>query len=457
MEEENNEARIELNNLRENLNTLIQNTASNFNQKISALKRELEEKAEREKTAKEKAEKEKTAKDKAEKDRMASNSSRYPEKSTDRQLKRPVILDFMVLKDIIVKGKPLSKRAKSRSRSSNVSDKENDRSHSSKRARHQGEVLDFGANYPSNKHGGKDYVSGALSEKSNHVNTPQDRQHPSHRSIKTEGVEKVRNLEGVVAGLRKQIKDRDEEVKQLNRIILQQHDELKALEEEYSRQPRSAEKVNMSDENIGDLSIDTEDLNTAEPSKLLRIIRSLRQEEHLLNQRLIVLREEIEKMDKEKAGLVEEFDQIKKETKKSQKNNKKIEKSEDEENDEMQDQESIKATPKKKNVVYKDKEREAVQSDGDEDFSNYFILKKKFDEIHAFVTRIAGLLSKSVQQSRRRHATPELKDAYLKTDSQKIEGIKLWLHCSPSKSQIDKDSKRFYLKFKKRFDSSKIF
>jgi hypothetical protein len=97
--------------------------------------------------------------------------------------------------------------------------------------------------------------------------------------------------------------------------------------------------------------------------------------------------------------------------------------------------------------------RESVHSNEGEDQSHYLILKRKFDEIHVFVTRIAGLLSKSIQECRRRHASSHLKDTYRLASSERAENLRLWLTNSPSKSQVDKDSRRFYFKFKKRFDS----
>lgn len=103
------------------------------------------------------------------------------------------------------------------------------------------------------------------------------------------------------------------------------------------------------------------------------------------------------------------------------------------------------------------KGRDSVHSADGEDITHYFVLKKKFDQIHVFIARIAGLLSKSIQECRRRHASPQLKSSYSQTNSDKAENIKKWLTNSPSKAQVDHESRRFYLKFKKRFESSRIF
>ena len=89
-----------------------------------------------------------------------------------------------------------------------------------------------------------------------------------------------------------------------------------------------------------------------------------------------------------------------------------------------------------------------------EDFNNYLILKRKFDEIHVFMARIAGMLSRSIQDCRRRHTSPEIKQHLNETGAASSD-LKKWLINSPSKAQIDKDSKRFYMKFKKRFEASR--
>lgn len=90
-----------------------------------------------------------------------------------------------------------------------------------------------------------------------------------------------------------------------------------------------------------------------------------------------------------------------------------------------------------------------------EDFNNYLILKRKFDEIHVFMARIAGMLSRSIQHCRRRHASPEIKQHLGEAGVASADHLKKWLINSPSKAQIDKDSKRFYMKFKKRFEASR--
>lgn len=93
-----------------------------------------------------------------------------------------------------------------------------------------------------------------------------------------------------------------------------------------------------------------------------------------------------------------------------------------------------------------------VEEEGD--FSQYLLLKEKFDEIQVFITRIASLLAKAVQASRGRHASPQLKREYVLNQD---GPLKEWLAASPSKAQVDRDSRRFYLKFKKRFETGKAW
>lgn len=409
-----------MNNLRENLNNLIQNATSNFSNKISALKKQIE--------------------DKMEKSARESASLR----GLDRPRKKTAtILDIMVLKDIVIMGEVSSKPARSRSESKE-SGKQNELSHSSKRPFKEKDGDDFASNNLSKKQSAKDDASGALPLKSHVDDYVQDKDQVSQNSMDRHSKpdkEKTKNLEELVAALRKHIKEKDEEIKGLHKVVLEQHNQLKEFENiDRDEMAKNGTKSRMeeSQEYGGDMSIDSEDLNVADPSKIARMIKSLRQEEHLLNQRLIILREEIDDLSKEKVELVEESRLLKKDSKKLN----------------AGQADSLRRAMDSKGRSLQ--EGTLVQSEGDEDFSNYFILKNKFDEIHAFITRIAGLLSKSVQYSRRRHATPELKDAYLGGGSQKIESLKSWLQNSPSKAQIDKDSKRFYLKFKKRLDTSKL-
>lgn len=400
------------------MNALIQNTTSNFSGKIASLKRLIEDRL-----------------DEIQKSKNIQ-ASKMPEKVVK---KSQVMLDVMILKDILIKGKPVPRPHKSRSVSPVDSDKENDLHQSSRHINKVKYGSDFQANYPSHRPSVKDFTSGALSEKSNKDNAQNERPKSSHRSNKLES-DKVPILEELVSDLTSKLKEKEAEIIELNKVILEQHNELKAFEDQDNEMGETKRSL-VPEEALGDLSVDTEDLNVADPSKIFKIVKSLRQEEHLLNQRLIVLREEIEALNKERNDLAEENKNLKKENKQKISEGK------------IKPKEKEKSTKEKK--VSKD--GTLIQSDGEEDFSNYLILKRKFDEIHAFVTRIAGLLSKSVQQSRRRHTTPELKEAYLQSGSQKGEGLKMWLQSSPSKSQIDKDSKRFYLKFKKRFDTSRPF
>jgi hypothetical protein len=71
------------------------------------------------------------------------------------------------------------------------------------------------------------------------------------------------------------------------------------------------------------------------------------------------------------------------------------------------------------------------------------------------MARIAGMLSRSIQDCRRRHASPEIKQHLHAAGASSADHLKKWLISSPSKAQIDKDSKRFYMKFKKRFEASR--
>ena len=80
---------------------------------------------------------------------------------------------------------------------------------------------------------------------------------------------------------------------------------------------------------------------------------------------------------------------------------------------------------------------DSIKSRGEEDFSNYFFLKQKFDEIHVFIARIAGLLAHSIQDSRHRHASPKLKDRFGLEKKDSSSNLKKWLIASPSKSQMD--------------------
>ncbi len=72
------------------------------------------------------------------------------------------------------------------------------------------------------------------------------------------------------------------------------------------------------------------------------------------------------------------------------------------------------------------------------------------------MARIAGMLSRSIMDCRRRHASPEIKQHLREAGTASADHLKKWLINSPSKAQIDKDSKRFYLKFKKRFEASSL-
>lgn len=93
---------------------------------------------------------------------------------------------------------------------------------------------------------------------------------------------------------------------------------------------------------------------------------------------------------------------------------------------------------------------ESIRSQGG-DFSEYFLLKEKFDEIQVFVTRVAGLMAQSVQKSRGRYASPGLQRSY--SPGKPADPLAEWLLASPSKTQIDTDAKHFYIRFRKRFDS----
>ena len=333
-----------------------------------------------------------------------------------------VRMDFVLLREINIKGKKPS-LSKKRSTSPAISEKENDMSYSSRNYQNAKFGKDFEANYPSNSRQLKDTIIWPLSEKINTEEIPIVPHFNIIESNNTKSVELIRDLEN-------QIRQRDQEIKNLNKLVLEQHNELKLYEGIPLDKSHDITIQNLSEENVGDLSIDTEDLNCNDPSKFTKMIRSLRQEEHLLNQKLIVMREDLEDLNKQKSLILEEKMAII--------------------SNKSTDSKDINENKKKRKPS-----GEVIHSESEEDFSNYFILKKKFDEIHIFVTRIAGLLSKSIQHSRRRHVTPELKNSYLKTGSQAIGGLKIWLQNSPSKSQIDKDSKRFYLKFKKRFDTSR--
>ena len=92
---------------------------------------------------------------------------------------------------------------------------------------------------------------------------------------------------------------------------------------------------------------------------------------------------------------------------------------------------SMISTPVKANNK---KDYDSIRSRGDEDFSNYFILKQKFDEIHVFIARIAGLVAHSIQDSRHRHASPKLKDRFGIEKKGSSSNLKKWLIASPSKS-----------------------
>ena len=249
---------------------------------------------------------------------------------------------------------------------------------------------------------------------------------------------------------------------------------------------------------IGDMSLRTEDLNKESPAGLLTKVRSLALKQSQLDKQILGAKHEIEEYEKEKVNLENEIEDLQKLSDELKGNillnTDSIRDLADQEKDLIESLQTIKdqgqqfnkkkperrnentskeeAPPRleKKKLDARAQERSSEKQSHQrsvpqgsksydsfggesEDMSNYLILKKKFDEIHVFIARIAGMLSKSIQETRRRHATPEIKKKYAESNG---EDLKKWLIYSPTKAQVDKDSKRFYMKFKKRFETSNI-
>lgn len=387
------ETKTELQNLRENLAEMIRNSSSNLENKLKLLKKQIEENSKR---------------------------TEYQERSSRSQQRR-TDLNIMVLKDIFIEGYSLKKNKRKLENSPcSDFDKEN-----------------LGNTFNSHQ-SDKEYFScqGIEKDKATDFN--------SH--------EKISKLEREVKKLRDLVKTKDQEIIELNQLLLEEN-------EQFSRM-QNVKRDQRQPDDVDDLSVVTEDLLESDPKKLLKRVRLLKLDEHELNENVLQLRSDVEKLEKEKIDsekLVEELHQRLIELKRS------ISKEERRlgtpTKNSLQEEASGRRKPGDKNSQAYElgfKYGEKVENEEGE-FSNYFILKRKFDEIQAFITRIAGLLSKAVQTSRGRHASPELKHAYFRSSNEKLSAIKDWLQASPSKTQIDKDSKRFYLKFKKRFEASRLF
>jgi chromosome segregation ATPase len=407
LEEENMETKIELENLKDNLKELIQNSCSNFENKIKALKEQLAQ------------------------DQSNRQKQLIQQEARSKKELMKVSLNTMVLKDITILGKPrakLSSRKDDSSPSRSEIDKENT------------------GNLNNSKHSMKDYLSGGLisghlSERSKHGdNVLRERTNNSIRSHANRD-----HLEAELEKLREDLAVRDQEIEELNQMLLEQNEELKQT---FRSQADSFQRYGEDDEeNFSDLSIGSEDVANANPKKLLKMVRALKLEEHTLTQNIVQLRSQTENLEEEKKSLEEQYNILQKEL--------------EELKSKLTKKSRGYSTPnkkeKEKSENLKKKSGEIIESDGEEDFSYYLVLKRKFDEIQAFITRIAGLLSKSVQLSRGYHASTDLKSVYQKTARDNISNISGWLQASPSKTQVDKDSRRFYLKFKKRFDASILY
>lgn len=354
------------------------------------------------------------------------------ETRSKKDLKK-VSLNLMVLKDITILGKPRPAKPSSRRGESSPSrsDKENT------------------GNLYNSKQSARDYLSGTYSERSRAggENVLKEKALNSPRSNANRD-----DAEGELSRLREELAAKEQEIAELNQILLEQNEELRQTFR--SQGVTNGEEAEELEEGrlsrVSDLSIDSEEIMTANPAKLNKIVKSLRLEEHVLTQNIIELRSQSDALEEEKRVLEGQCEELKKDLKNLQKKS------------EGNKPKSFNTPEKKKKNSYTEREKgnkdgQVVRSDGEEDFTHYFVLKRKFDEIHAFITRIAGLLSKSLQISRGRHATPELKSTYGKSGGESITNIRGWLQASPSKTQVDKESRRFYLKFKKRFDASRIF
>ncbi len=280
LEEENQEAKAEVLNLRENISQNIENTKSLLIAKLNAFKSSFED---RSKTP----------------DRPGRKGP-DPAASLSRPKAAPR-LDFMLLKEITVKGakKPAAPSYKSKSSNAN---KENEWSvHSS----NGNKLRDLSKDLHS-KHSAK---ASDLDERER-LGPLSDRRQPSedlalsekrHPSRLGDPAE-LERLKRQVQELQEELDQRDSEIDLLNKMLFEQKENLRAGELQ--------EDADTSRENIGDMSIRSEDLKKAQPDKLLHKVRALSLKQSELEKKILGAKYELEEAEKDKQTMQEEADEL---------------------------------------------------------------------------------------------------------------------------------------------------
>lgn len=269
--------------------------------------------------------------------------------------------------------------------------------------------------------------------------------------------------------------EKDREIDELNQMLFEQKEEFRKTLQ------NALEEKQVHFEPAGDMSVRTEDIAGADPYVLMNKVKSLSDKQSKLDKQVLGLKHEIKNLETDKKEVEQEvedlnkmaeelkeaIDELENEKASLQKANIKIQKDSNyspmkSSNPRDNVWRTPSPTPQKgtKRGVRDTSASNQIEENLSGGKSNFMLLKRKFDEIQVFVTRVAGLLSKAVLESRLKH-TSALPASMTRSKSPKPthnseSKLKEWLTTSPSKAQVDKESAVFYLKFKKRFDKSSL-
>ena len=281
LEEENQEAKAEVLNLRENISQNIENTKSLLIAKINSLKNAFEERS-------------KTPERPGKKGLEQSSSAARP--------KAPPRLDVMLLREITVRGQKRPAVPSYKSKSSNAN-KENEWSVQSGNGNRQKDLSRDMHSKQSGKASDLDEKerNGPLSERRQPSEDRLESERRSNRQASRDGPD-LERLKRRVQELQEEVEQKEGEIDLLNKMLFEQKENRRAEE--------AAEDADTSRENIGDMSVRSEDLKKAQPDKLLQKVRALSLKQSELEKKILGAKYELEEAEKDKQGLQEEADEL---------------------------------------------------------------------------------------------------------------------------------------------------